>query len=1163
MAETLLSPGVLTRENDQSQVTQGPIAAGAAIVGPTVKGPVNIPTLVTSYSDYISKFGGSFISGGTTQEYLTSISAFNYFQQGGDSLLVTRVVSGDFAPATSTKIYNNAESGILNTAANSLLTSFNNVTASAGTYNAVAATGSLSGAGAVLNVTLGTTGSISSVSVVNGGSGFAVGETLTVPASLLTGTTARGVLTSSLNALLDSFNNITASAGTYTSVGATGSLSGRGAVLNFTLDSDTTISSVTATSGGSGFVDGEVLTVPAALLNGTTFRGILSSEVNALSSSFTSVKAFPKSYTGLQAVGSLSGTGAVLDVTLDTTSSIATVTVTSGGLGFVDGEVLTVGSALLDGTTAAGILSPATNALVNAFTSVTASAGTYTAVGATGSLAGVGAVLDVVLDTTGSVSSVNVINSGSGFVAGEILTVPSSSLNGTTARGILSPTPNALSSSFTSVKAFPKSYTGLQAVGSLSGTGAVLDVTLDTTSSIATVTVTSGGLGFVDGEVLTVGSALLDGTTAAGILSPATNALVNAFTSVTASAGTYDALGATGSLSGVGAVLNVVLDTTGSVSSVAVVNGGSGFVDGEILTVPSSFLTGSIARGALILQADALLNSFTSVSASVGTYDDVAATGSLSGTGVLLDVTLDTETSISSVTVVTSGTGFVVGEELSVPAALLGGGPEDLIFTLVEDDFISEKSDLTFTLTVNELLEEKEDLVFTIVENDLVSEKSDLTFTLTSNDLLSERSDLTFTLTPENIVNSEVFELETLSEGAIMNSGTATGSNGSLVNGSVENLRFEIVNANTGSGVFSLLIRRGNDTDNSKAILESWSNLSLDPNSQNYIEAVIGNQTVDVSEGYTNVSGDFTNKSRYVRVKSVSTITPNYFDNNGVANSAYTSSIPYNQTGSFVGATGNLSGVYGLTGSDYTSSLALLSNKDEFRYNVITIPGLTQADNSDAVAVLLTSTTERGDAIAVVDLTGESANLLTAIDEAASLDNSYAATYWPWVQVNAPNTGKLTWVPASTIIPSVYAFNDRVAAPWFAPAGFSRGGLNVIQAKRKLSPADRDALYAANINSIATFPGQGVVAYGQKTLQKKASALDRVNVRRLLIELKSYIGQVANTLVFEQNSNATRNRFLAQTNPYLESIQQRQGLYAYKVVMDDTNNTADVIDRHQ
>ena len=101
MAETLLSPGVLTRENDQSQITQGPIVAGAAIVGPTVKGPVRIPTLVTSYSDYINKFGGSFVSGGTSNEYLTSISAYNYFQQGGGSLLVTRVVSGTFAPASS------------------------------------------------------------------------------------------------------------------------------------------------------------------------------------------------------------------------------------------------------------------------------------------------------------------------------------------------------------------------------------------------------------------------------------------------------------------------------------------------------------------------------------------------------------------------------------------------------------------------------------------------------------------------------------------------------------------------------------------------------------------------------------------------------------------------------------------------------------------------------------------------------------------------------------------------------------------------------------------------------------------------------------------------------------------------------------------------------
>jgi hypothetical protein len=146
----------------------------------------------------------------------------------------------------------------------------------------------------------------------------------------------------------------------------------------------------------------------------------------------------------------------------------------------------------------------------------------------------------------------------------------------------------------------------------------------------------------------------------------------------------------------------------------------------------------------------------------------------------------------------------------------------------------------------------------------------------------------------------------------------------------------------------------------------------------------------------------------------------------------------------------------------------------------------------------------------------------------------------------------------------VYAFNDKSAEAWFAPAGLNRGGLTtVIQAERKLTNGNRDELYENNVNPIATFPNTGVVVFGQKTLQQRASALDRVNVRRLLIELKSYISQIADTLVFEQNSTATRNNFLTQVNPYLSSVQQRQGLYAFKVVMDDTNNTPDVIDRNQ
>jgi phage tail sheath protein FI len=150
------------------------------------------------------------------------------------------------------------------------------------------------------------------------------------------------------------------------------------------------------------------------------------------------------------------------------------------------------------------------------------------------------------------------------------------------------------------------------------------------------------------------------------------------------------------------------------------------------------------------------------------------------------------------------------------------------------------------------------------------------------------------------------------------------------------------------------------------------------------------------------------------------------------------------------------------------------------------------------------------------------------------------------------------------MIPGVYAFTDASSDPWFAPAGITRGALGqVIRAERKLTASNRDDIYEANVNPIATFPGSGVTVFGQKTLQKRASALDRVNVRRLLIALKSFIGQVAEGLVFEQNTAATRNNFLSQVNPYLESVQQRQGLYAFKVVMDETNNGPDVVDRNE
>jgi phage tail sheath protein FI len=202
--------------------------------------------------------------------------------------------------------------------------------------------------------------------------------------------------------------------------------------------------------------------------------------------------------------------------------------------------------------------------------------------------------------------------------------------------------------------------------------------------------------------------------------------------------------------------------------------------------------------------------------------------------------------------------------------------------------------------------------------------------------------------------------------------------------------------------------------------------------------------------------------------------------------------------------------------------------------------------------------------MAIVDVVEYGQNLTTTVNAAAAFDTSFVATYWPWAQTINPATGQNVWVPASTLMPGVYMASDRVSYPWIAPAGTNRGVVtNVTRVERVVTQSGRDALYEANINPLATLPGYGVVVYGQKTLQKKNTALDRVNVRRLLIELNNYIGQVAQSLVFEQNTSTTRNEFLAQVNPYLSTIQQQQGLYDFNVVMDDTNNTPTVIDNNQ
>ena len=543
--------------------------------------------------------------------------------------------------------------------------------------------------------------------------------------------------------------------------------------------------------------------------------------------------------------------------------------------------------------------------------------------------------------------------------------------------------------------------------------------------------------------------------------------------------------------------------------------------NGVFTPASSSRIDAESESGEIDTTPDALLTSLSGVTGSVGTY---IISGSNSGNGALftasIELAADGQT-VNNITVTSTTTGFVVGDVITIPSESLG--------------YTSPTAGTNTTININ----------------------------------------------ADDLINNESFVLETLSEGEILNSTGIEGANGILTNGTSDNLRYEISGRSTDQGVFTLTIRRGDDTTNSKTVLETFTNLSLDPRQSNYIERVIGNQVQDIvgsgqPDVYVRTTGIYANASRYVRVKEVKLPTPDYFDNNGSPKPEFTSSIPLNQSGTFGNAQGSVftgantlyqnigTTTQGLTGTDYTDAIQLLSNRDEYQYNIISAPGINNADHSTQVGSLIEMVENRGDAIAVVDLVKYGSTITTVTSEAGERDSSFAAAYWPWLQVAEPSNGQIVWVPASTLIPGVYANTDATSETWFAPAGFNRGGLiGVVQAERKLSQSQRDSLYVGKVNPIATFPGRGVVVFGQKTLQQRQTALDRVNVRRLLISLKSFISQISDNLVFEQNTAATRNNFLAQVNPFLESVQQRQGLFAFKVVMDETNNTPDVIDRNQ
>lgn len=331
--------------------------------------------------------------------------------------------------------------------------------------------------------------------------------------------------------------------------------------------------------------------------------------------------------------------------------------------------------------------------------------------------------------------------------------------------------------------------------------------------------------------------------------------------------------------------------------------------------------------------------------------------------------------------------------------------------------------------------------------------------------------------------STQPFVLKTLGKGALFNNSVSltnpgahiAGGGGALSLGTRDNVRWEVQNVDSAKGTFSLLVRRGDDSHNNKVVLETFNNLSLDPNSGNYIENVIGTQyktkATDGTKTYIKTVGDYVNKSNYIYVSAVNLPTVDYLLNDGTTvgvggSTSYSASLPIAESGSFYNAAGSNAvananyfsdianaNSQGLTSGNYTDAISILDNKDEYIFNVLSTPGLIY-ENSDQAGVLnsvITLAESRGDCISVVDLDNYGSTVNGITGTATSLNSSYAASYWPWVQVLS-GTGRNIWAPASVVIPGIYAFTDNSSAPWFAPAGLVRGGIvGVIQAEQKIN----------------------------------------------------------------------------------------------------------------
>ena len=261
-----------------------------------------------------------------------------------------------------------------------------------------------------------------------------------------------------------------------------------------------------------------------------------------------------------------------------------------------------------------------------------------------------------------------------------------------------------------------------------------------------------------------------------------------------------------------------------------------------------------------------------------------------------------------------------------------------------------------------------------------------------------------------------------------------------------------------------------------------------------------------------------------------------------------------------------------------------IRDPEAIEFDLAAMPGIT---NNILNRSLVDLCEDRGDALAVIDLKngyvpetenttaiasrlGSVRSTINNKKQSLQINSSFGCAYYPWVQIQDTINGALVWVPSSVAALGAMSYGQRTQELWFAPAGFTRGGLQannaaglpVVGVRERLVSKDRDKLYEANINPIAQFPAEGIVIFGQKTLQVTPSALDRINVRRLLIFVKRQISRIAATLLFDQNVQSTWNRFLGRAEPFLATVQAGLGLADYRIILDETTTTPDLIDRN-